>query len=260
MSSRWQTVLVAAVLVRESEVHAMRFLKPAARTHLHMSARRSDTEPPSPSSFAAYEPVDWFRFEIVHESRKPGSLARVGRIHTPHGIIDTPGFVPVGTNGALKAMTNEQATAAGVQLMFCNTYHLLVHPGPEVVAAAGGLHSFMKRDAPLITDSGGFQACFLRCVRTWHSGLAVCEPSSRGSSLLCALAWAAAERAVVTTAQRDRSAYARPAASLCLRIPSAMSLRTLVRALDFLRVGVLLDSLLGRSFRWRLRCLRMLPS
>jgi queuine tRNA-ribosyltransferase len=97
----------------------------------------------------------FFRFELLHQSSK--SRARVGRIHTPHGVVDTPGFVPVGTNGALKGMTNEQAADAGVQLMFCNTYHLLVHPGPEVVRSAGGLHSYMKRQAPLITDSGGFQ-------------------------------------------------------------------------------------------------------
>jgi queuine tRNA-ribosyltransferase len=67
-----------------------------------------------------------FRFEVVHESSR--SAARVGRITTPHGAIDTPAFVPVGTNGALKAVSSDQARAAGVQLMFANTYHLLVHP------------------------------------------------------------------------------------------------------------------------------------
>lgn len=99
---------------------------------------------------------DYFRFEIVHVSKKSG--ARVGRIHTPHGVIDTPGFVAVGTNAALKAVDGLWADAEGLQLMFCNTYHLLLHPGPEVVEAAGGLHKFMGRpDRPLITDSGGFQ-------------------------------------------------------------------------------------------------------
>ncbi|KAJ1632078.1 tRNA-guanine(15) transglycosylase-like protein, partial [Pavlovales sp. CCMP2436] len=85
--------------------------------------------------------------------------ARVGRIVTPHGVIDTPCFVPVGTNGALKGVSSEQAREAGVQLMFCNTYHLLVHPGPEVVDKAGGLHKFISHPAtmPIITDSGGFQ-------------------------------------------------------------------------------------------------------
>lgn len=117
------------------------------------------TPPLAPSAFPPWSPRDFFRFEIVHASRKPGSRARVGRIITPHGVIDTPCFVPVGTNGALKGVTSEQALEAGVQLMFCNTYHLLVHPGPEVVEAAGGLHGYMSHPPtmPIITDSGGFQ-------------------------------------------------------------------------------------------------------
>lgn len=112
-----------------------------------------------PSAFPPWAPREYFRFEVLHQSRKPGSRARVGRIHTPHGVIDTPCFVPVGTNGALKGVTSEQALEAEVQLMFCNTYHLLVHPGPEVVQAAGGLHAFMSHppSMPIITDSGGFQ-------------------------------------------------------------------------------------------------------
>lgn len=96
-----------------------------------------------------------FRFEILCES--PTSGARVGRIHTPHGIIDTPGFVAVGTNGTLKALDSRQVIDSGLQLMFCNTYHLLLQPGTEVVRHAGGLHKFMNRPFPLITDSGGFQ-------------------------------------------------------------------------------------------------------
>ncbi|MDQ5890157.1 MAG: queuine tRNA-ribosyltransferase [Candidatus Dependentiae bacterium] len=96
-----------------------------------------------------------FTFEILYKSTK--SRARVGRIHTPHGVIDTPGFVPVGTNGCMKGLTAHQVADLGVQLMFCNTYHLMVQPGADVVAAAGGLHTFMQRTQPLITDSGGFQ-------------------------------------------------------------------------------------------------------
>lgn len=96
-----------------------------------------------------------FRFELIHKSTK--SRARVGRIHTPHGVIDTPGFVAVGTNGTLKSLDNQLVDEIGLQLMFCNTYHLLLQPGPEVVKKAGGLHSFINRKAPLITDSGGFQ-------------------------------------------------------------------------------------------------------
>ena len=115
------------------------------------------TLPPPSSSFPAWEPRSFFRFEVVHRSQRPGSRARVGRIHTPHGIIETPAFVPVGTNAALKCLDERHSTEAGVQLMFCNTYHLLVHPGTEVVGGAGGLHKWMNHAGPLITDSGGFQ-------------------------------------------------------------------------------------------------------
>ena len=105
---------------------------------------------------------DDFRFDVLHESSR--SAARVGRITTPHGVIDTPAFVPVGTNGAIKAVSSEQARDAGVQLMFANTYHLMVHPGADCVKAAGGLHKFMGREAPIITDSGGFQVFSLEIV------------------------------------------------------------------------------------------------
>ncbi|MCE5295117.1 MAG: tRNA-guanosine(34) transglycosylase [Chlamydiales bacterium] len=96
-----------------------------------------------------------FRFEILHTSKK--SRARVGRIYTPHGIIDTPNFVAVGTNGTLKALDNVSVSEIGLQLMFCNTYHLMLQPGSKVVKEMGGLHSFINRKLPIITDSGGFQ-------------------------------------------------------------------------------------------------------
>jgi queuine tRNA-ribosyltransferase len=99
--------------------------------------------------------LTYFTFEILHQSTK--SRARVGRIHTPHGIIDTPNFVAVGTHGTLKAVDNTILEELSLQLMFCNTYHLLLQPGPDVVKKAGGLHSFIKRKSPIITDSGGFQ-------------------------------------------------------------------------------------------------------
>lgn len=95
------------------------------------------------------------KFEIIHQSKK--SKARVGRIHTPHGVIDTPNFVAVGTNGTVKALDNPILENIGLQLMFCNTYHLMLQPGTEVVKKAGGLHSFINRKCPIITDSGGFQ-------------------------------------------------------------------------------------------------------
>ena len=113
------------------------------------------TPPPPASEFPPYEPRDFFRYELIHQSKK--SAARVGRIHTPHGVIETPGYVAVGTNGALKAVPHQELAAAGLDLMFANTYHLMLQPGSDLVASAGGLHEFIGRDAPIITDSGGFQ-------------------------------------------------------------------------------------------------------
>lgn len=82
--------------------------------------------PPAPDTFpaGAYDPRPFFRYELLHQSTK--SRARVGRLHTPHGIVDTPGFVAVATNGALKALDIKDADAAGQQLIFANSYHLMV--------------------------------------------------------------------------------------------------------------------------------------
>ncbi len=99
--------------------------------------------------------MTYFRFEVLHTSKK--SKARVGRIHTPHGVINTPSFVAVGTNGTLKALDSKMVDDLGLELMFCNTYHLMLQPGTRVVQEAGGLHAFMNRKNPIITDSGGFQ-------------------------------------------------------------------------------------------------------
>lgn len=96
-----------------------------------------------------------FRFELIHQSKK--SRARIGKIHTAHGIIDTPNFVGVGTNAALKAIDSKVVDEIGLQLMFCNTYHLMLQPGTKTIAKAGGLHKFINRNKPIITDSGGFQ-------------------------------------------------------------------------------------------------------
>lgn len=84
-----------------------------------------------------------FGFQVVHASRRCGSRARVGRLVTPHGTVDTPAFVAVGTHGAIKAATAEQARLVGQQLLFCNTYHLMLQPGVDTVAAFGGLHKYI---------------------------------------------------------------------------------------------------------------------
>ncbi|NGX48726.1 MAG: Queuine tRNA-ribosyltransferase [Candidatus Anoxychlamydiales bacterium] len=96
-----------------------------------------------------------FKFEVLHTSKK--SKARVGKIYTPHGIINTPSFVAVGTNGTIKALDNKMIESIGLDLMFCNTYHLILQPGSKLIKKAGGIHKFINRDMPIITDSGGFQ-------------------------------------------------------------------------------------------------------
>jgi queuine tRNA-ribosyltransferase len=96
-----------------------------------------------------------FSYEVLYTSKR--SRARVGRITTPHGVIDTPNFVGVGTNGTMKAIDNAVVEQIGLQLMFCNTYHLMLQPGTHIVREAGGLHRYINRTLPIITDSGGFQ-------------------------------------------------------------------------------------------------------
>ena len=85
------------------------------------------------------------------------SLGRAGVLETTHGVIHTPAFVPVGTKASVKALTPEQVFALGAEVVLANTYHLLLQPGDELVAKAGGLHKFMNWPGPIITDSGGFQ-------------------------------------------------------------------------------------------------------
>jgi tRNA-guanine transglycosylase len=96
-------------------------------------------------------------FEIVYKSRKKGSLARLGTIHTAHGSFATPAFVPVATKGSLKSLTSESIRSLGIQVSFVNTYHLATHPGASVIAHAGGIHSYAHLYYTLMSDSGGFQ-------------------------------------------------------------------------------------------------------
>jgi queuine tRNA-ribosyltransferase len=93
------------------------------------------------------------------------SGARRGRLHTRHGKIETPVFMPVGTQGTVKAMTPVQVKETGAQIILGNTYHLNLRPGREVVRALGGLHKFMDWDGPILTDSGGFQVFSLAKLR-----------------------------------------------------------------------------------------------
>ncbi len=96
-----------------------------------------------------------FRFKVLAKDKKTN--ARVGEIHTPHGIIKTPAFVSVGTQASIKSLTPDEMKEIGVQLFFVNTYHMYLRPGIEIIEKFGGLHQFMGWDGPIITDSGGFQ-------------------------------------------------------------------------------------------------------
>ncbi|MCS7236744.1 MAG: tRNA guanosine(34) transglycosylase Tgt [Thermoguttaceae bacterium] len=99
--------------------------------------------------------VTTFGFEII--STDPQTHARRGRMRTAHGDVDTPAFMPVGSRAAIKGCLPELVRRTGTQMILSNTYHLLLRPGVEVVAAVGGLHRFMGWDGPILTDSGGFQ-------------------------------------------------------------------------------------------------------
>ena len=91
--------------------------------------------------------------------------ARLGRIELERGTVDTPAFMPVGTYGTVKAMTPEELQQCGAQIILGNTFHLMLRPGREVIAAHGGLHSFMHWQRPILTDSGGFQVFSLAKLR-----------------------------------------------------------------------------------------------
>ena len=105
-----------------------------------------------------------FSYELIHTCAQSG--ARLGVLHTPHGDIQTPIYMPVGTAAVVKAMTSREMEEIGAQILLSNTYHLHLRPGADLVAEAGGLHRFMDWHKPILTDSGGFQVFSLAGIRT----------------------------------------------------------------------------------------------
>jgi queuine tRNA-ribosyltransferase len=97
------------------------------------------------------------RSPFTVRTRSPGSLARTGTLHLAHGDVQTPAFVPLATRGAVRTLEPRDVAALGYELILGNTFHLMLAPGPELVADQGGLHEFMRWDRAIITDSGGFQ-------------------------------------------------------------------------------------------------------
>ena len=188
---RWRRTYSPSASSDEPSQNSANDLSPEKKKRKKKKSKREPVEygpPPDASEFPKWTPRDFFRYELIHQSSK--SQARVGRIHTPHGTIETPGFVAVATNAALKGVDFRTADEAGLELCFANTYHLMISPGPDIIEAAGGIHKFTNRskrasnlleflekktDAPpfafltfliysaifyypaFITDSGGFQ-------------------------------------------------------------------------------------------------------
>ncbi len=110
-------------------------------------------------------------FRFTHLATDRSTAARRGRLETPHGTIETPIFMPVGTHGALKALTPAQVGETGAQIILSNTYHLHLQPGESLVQKAGGLHKFMNWPGPILTDSGGFQVFSLPKKRITEEGV-----------------------------------------------------------------------------------------
>src|SRR5438552_12400808 len=99
------------------------------------------------------------RYELL--STCPTTGARRGRLHTSHGIVETPAFMPVGTQATVKTVGSEDLEALGFQLILSNTYHLALRPGSELIERMGGLHKFMSWRGAILTDSGGYQVMSL---------------------------------------------------------------------------------------------------
>ncbi len=104
-----------------------------------------------------------FKFELLYKSTE--NSARLGKLTTPHGTIETPVFMPVGTQATVKALTSQELLDMNVSIILGNTYHLYLQPGLDIISAGGGLHKFMDWHGPILTDSGGFQVFSLQDLR-----------------------------------------------------------------------------------------------
>ena len=109
-----------------------------------------------------------FEYKLIASDPETG--ARAGELHTPHGIVPTPAFMPCATQGAVKTLTPDQLEAAGVNILLGNAYHLSLRPGDDLIARMGGLHRFMSWRKPILTDSGGFQVFSLAALRRVTEG------------------------------------------------------------------------------------------
>ena len=126
--------------------------------------------------------MDGFRFEVLSGS---ATGPRLGRLHTPRGIVRTPAFMPVGTQATVKGLTSEEVQQIGAEMILANTFHLYLRPGADVIERAGGLHRFMRWEGPILTDSGGFQIFSLaRLRRLTDEGVTFRSPLDGAEHLL----------------------------------------------------------------------------
>lgn len=128
-----------------------------------------------------------FEFKIIAEC--PVTGARAGELITPHGIIKTPVFMPVGTLATVKAMSPDELHEIGSQIILGNTYHLYLRPGSEIISEAGGLHAFMNWQKPILTDSGGFQVFSLARLQKITDENVLCRSHIDGSQLVMSPEW-----------------------------------------------------------------------
>ena len=128
-----------------------------------------------------------FEFRIIAECSKTG--ARAGELITPHGVIRTPVFMPVGTLATVKSMSPSELKEINSQIILGNTYHLYLRPGSEIIAKAGGLHKFMNWDGPILTDSGGFQVFSLAKLQKITDDNVICRSHIDGSLLIMSPEW-----------------------------------------------------------------------
>lgn len=175
-----------------------------------------------------------FRFEIL--ARDPRSQARRGRLHTPHGVVETPAFMPVGTRATVKGIAPDLLAELGAEMILANTYHLYLRPGAEVVAALGGVHRFTSWPRAMLTDSGGFQVFSLAALA------AVEEEGVRFRSHLDGSAHLFSPE-LATTAQMQLGADVIMAFDHCLGYPAARDPVEANRAVE-------------RTLRWAERCQR----
>nr|APP88282.1 queuine tRNA-ribosyltransferase [Paulinella micropora] len=122
-----------------------------------------------------------FKFEIIAECTR--TRARCGHFSTPHGLVYTPQFMPVGTTATVKGISPEQLSATKAQIVLANTFHLHLQPGEDIVARAGGLHHFMGWNGPILTDSGGFQVFSLGNINSINDSGVIFQSPRDGSKV-----------------------------------------------------------------------------